>query len=147
MAHVAIIGPSLPAFWNSSAESLHQTTGFLTQERRGCHLFVEASRSDCHPSSCIRLNVPASQRLSSCSLLLQSNYGYLHRWQGEASLHPRSTGRAFTSRNFSPRSDLLERESYKEAKIKVIGVGGGGSNAVNRMLESDMQGVEFWIVN
>jgi cell division GTPase FtsZ len=37
--------------------------------------------------------------------------------------------------------------NYNEAKIKVIGVGGGGSNAVNRMLESEMQGVEFWIVN
>lgn len=37
--------------------------------------------------------------------------------------------------------------SYNEAKIKVIGVGGGGSNAVNRMLESSMKGVEFWIVN
>ncbi|KAI3760435.1 hypothetical protein L1987_50830 [Smallanthus sonchifolius] len=36
---------------------------------------------------------------------------------------------------------------YNEAKIKVIGVGGGGSNAVNRMIESAMQGVEFWIVN
>lgn len=34
-----------------------------------------------------------------------------------------------------------------EAKIKVIGVGGGGSNAVNRMIESSMTGVEFWIVN
>eukprot|EP01018_Ginkgo_biloba_P012495 Gb_29948 [translate_table: standard] len=34
-----------------------------------------------------------------------------------------------------------------EAKIKVIGVGGGGSNAVNRMIESEMKGVEFWIVN
>lgn len=34
-----------------------------------------------------------------------------------------------------------------EAKIKVIGVGGGGSNAVNRMIESSMKGVEFWIVN
>ncbi|MCI1857627.1 MAG: cell division protein FtsZ [Sporolactobacillus sp.] len=29
------------------------------------------------------------------------------------------------------------------AKIKVIGVGGGGSNAVNRMIESGIQGVEF----
>ncbi|KAJ7563863.1 hypothetical protein O6H91_03G128700 [Diphasiastrum complanatum] len=39
------------------------------------------------------------------------------------------------------------RESYNEAKIKVIGVGGGGSNAVNRMVQSEMKGVEFWIVN
>ena len=40
-----------------------------------------------------------------------------------------------------------DSDNYNEAKIKVIGVGGGGSNAVNRMLESDMKGVEFWIVN
>ncbi|KAK6936216.1 Tubulin/FtsZ, GTPase domain [Dillenia turbinata] len=37
--------------------------------------------------------------------------------------------------------------SYNEAKIKVVGVGGGGSNAVNRMIQSSMQGVEFWVVN
>ncbi|XP_077230304.1 cell division protein FtsZ homolog 2-1, chloroplastic-like [Tasmannia lanceolata] len=37
--------------------------------------------------------------------------------------------------------------NHSEAKIKVIGVGGGGSNAVNRMIESSMKGVEFWIVN
>ncbi|XP_017243263.1 cell division protein FtsZ homolog 2-2, chloroplastic isoform X2 [Daucus carota subsp. sativus] len=37
--------------------------------------------------------------------------------------------------------------NYNEATIKVIGVGGGGSNAVNRMIESAMDGVEFWIVN
>ncbi|GAB2300711.1 Cell division protein FtsZ [Dionaea muscipula] len=37
--------------------------------------------------------------------------------------------------------------NYNEAKIKVIGVGGGGSNAVNRMIESSMKGVDFWIVN
>ncbi|KAJ6818731.1 cell division protein FtsZ-like protein 2-1, chloroplastic-like [Iris pallida] len=36
---------------------------------------------------------------------------------------------------------------YNAAKIKVIGVGGGGSNAVNRMIESSMKGVEFLIVN
>jgi cell division protein FtsZ len=33
------------------------------------------------------------------------------------------------------------------AKIKVIGVGGGGCNAVNRMIASDLSGVEFWSVN
>ncbi len=32
-------------------------------------------------------------------------------------------------------------------KIKVIGVGGGGGNAVNRMIESNIQGVEFVTVN
>jgi len=33
------------------------------------------------------------------------------------------------------------------ANIKVIGVGGGGSNAVNRMVTSSMTGVEFIVVN
>jgi cell division protein FtsZ len=33
------------------------------------------------------------------------------------------------------------------AKIKVIGVGGGGSNAVNRMISSGVIGVEFWTLN
>ena len=33
------------------------------------------------------------------------------------------------------------------AKLKVIGVGGGGCNAVNRMIESGVQGVEFIVAN
>jgi cell division protein FtsZ len=33
------------------------------------------------------------------------------------------------------------------AKIKVIGVGGGGGNAVNRMIASEVVGVEFWTIN
>ena len=33
------------------------------------------------------------------------------------------------------------------AKIKVIGCGGGGGNAVNRMIESGVQGVEFIVAN
>ncbi len=33
------------------------------------------------------------------------------------------------------------------AKIKVIGVGGGGMNAVNRMIESGVKGVEFIVAN
>jgi cell division protein FtsZ len=33
------------------------------------------------------------------------------------------------------------------AKIKVIGVGGGGCNAVNRMIESEVAGIEFWAIN
>ncbi len=33
------------------------------------------------------------------------------------------------------------------AQIKVVGVGGGGSNAVNRMIESGLKGVEFIAIN
>ncbi len=41
----------------------------------------------------------------------------------------------------------LEVGSETMANIKVIGVGGGGSNAVNRMATSSMTGVEFIVVN
>ncbi|EFJ43301.1 plastid division protein FtsZ1 [Volvox carteri f. nagariensis] len=34
-----------------------------------------------------------------------------------------------------------------DARIKVIGVGGGGGNALNRMISSGLQGVEFWAIN
>ena len=33
------------------------------------------------------------------------------------------------------------------AKIKVVGVGGGGNNAVNRMITSGLKGVDFIAVN
>ena len=33
------------------------------------------------------------------------------------------------------------------AQIKVIGVGGGGGNAVDRMIDSNVTGVEFWSIN
>ncbi len=33
------------------------------------------------------------------------------------------------------------------ARIKVIGVGGGGCNAVNRMIASEVAGIEFWSIN
>lgn len=38
-------------------------------------------------------------------------------------------------------------EFNQAAKIKVIGVGGGGCNAVNRMVEENVQGVEFIVAN
>ncbi len=38
-------------------------------------------------------------------------------------------------------------EPVQGARIKVIGVGGGGSNAVNRMIASQMVGVEFLVAN
>jgi hypothetical protein len=31
--------------------------------------------------------------------------------------------------------------------LQVVGVGGGGSNAVNRMKQANLQGVEFWVAN
>jgi cell division protein FtsZ len=42
---------------------------------------------------------------------------------------------------------LIDEPPIDGAKIKVIGVGGGGSNAVNRMIESGINGVEFIVAN
>lgn len=41
----------------------------------------------------------------------------------------------------------LDQEMEPIAKIKVVGVGGGGNNAVNRMIASGLKGVEFVAIN
>jgi cell division protein FtsZ len=41
----------------------------------------------------------------------------------------------------------LEENIEIGAKIKVVGVGGGGSNAVSTMIESGLNGVEFMVAN
>ncbi|MGE0353216.1 MAG: cell division protein FtsZ [Gemmatimonadales bacterium] len=41
----------------------------------------------------------------------------------------------------------LEETTAQNARMKVVGVGGGGGNAVNRMIEERLQGVEFISVN
>jgi cell division protein FtsZ len=55
-------------------------------------------------------------------------------------------------KNDSARSDSKIRISFNEepvndAKIKVIGVGGGGGNAVNRMIDAGVEGIEFIVAN
>lgn len=41
----------------------------------------------------------------------------------------------------------LVRQESAPAKIKVIGVGGGGGNAVNRMIDAELKGIEFIAAN
>ena len=43
--------------------------------------------------------------------------------------------------------ELVENTSRPRAQIRVIGIGGGGGNAVNNMIASGMSGVEFVAVN
>ncbi len=42
---------------------------------------------------------------------------------------------------------MNELQMDQIAKIKVVGVGGGGCNAVNRMIEEGVKSVEFYVVN
>jgi cell division protein FtsZ len=49
-----------------------------------------------------------------------------------------------------PDNDIriqFNEDALNSAKIKVIGVGGGGGNAVNRMIESRLEGIEFLVAN
>ncbi|MDR0479647.1 MAG: cell division protein FtsZ [Burkholderiaceae bacterium] len=44
--------------------------------------------------------------------------------------------------------EMIEKEAFNsDTRIKVIGVGGGGSNAVDHMIECNVQGVEFICAN
>lgn len=54
--------------------------------------------------------------------------------------------------NFGPdifgRKEVLQQKPMvNPASIKVIGVGGGGGNAVNRMIKAGLSGVDFWLMN
>ncbi|MBK9153688.1 MAG: cell division protein FtsZ [Chloracidobacterium sp.] len=42
---------------------------------------------------------------------------------------------------------FIDEPPITGARIKVVGVGGGGGNAVNRMIEAGIQGVEFIVAN
>ena len=44
-------------------------------------------------------------------------------------------------------NNMFGLEMDQLAKIKVIGVGGGGCNAINRMIESGLKGVDFIVAN
>ena len=45
-------------------------------------------------------------------------------------------------------SDMeIRRSPINPTNIKVVGVGGGGGNAVNRMIKAGLSGVEFWLMN
>ena len=49
----------------------------------------------------------------------------------------------FRNRFFLPAEDLANQR----ASIKVVGVGGGGSNAVDRMIGENIEGVDFYVAN
>jgi cell division protein FtsZ len=42
--------------------------------------------------------------------------------------------------------DIID-DRTSPARLKVLGVGGGGSNAVSRMVQAGLQGVDFWVAN
>lgn len=51
------------------------------------------------------------------------------------------------ARKDEPTNEQTSRLGANPTNIKVVGVGGGGGNAVNRMIQSGLSGVEFWLMN
>lgn len=70
---------------------------------------------------------------------------------GSNSLNNNSIGASFrgSSNSQIPKEEMRGSKIVPSnvAKIKVMGVGGGGCNAVNRMIESQVSGIEFWAIN
>lgn len=64
-----------------------------------------------------------------------------------------TTTHLYSSRDSDPDSSYYSYSSSSPAQpgppcvIKVLGVGGGGGNAVNRMIETRIEGVSFWAIN
>ncbi|CAA7060865.1 unnamed protein product [Microthlaspi erraticum] len=115
---------------------------FRMVESKKNRVFVTAQKSESSP---IR-NSPRHFQSQDPFLNLHPEISMLRGSEGTSTIaNPRKETSAI------PVTDDFEEpsapSSYNEARIKVIGVGGGGSNAVNRMIESEMLGVEFWIVN
>src|SRR5256885_15259364 len=53
----------------------------------------------------------------------------------------------FDEKSGDSRLNVMLDDDQLTAKIKVIGVGGGGGNAVNRMIQAGIKGIEFLVAN
>ncbi|XP_019435652.1 PREDICTED: cell division protein FtsZ homolog 1, chloroplastic-like [Lupinus angustifolius] len=85
-------------------------------------------------------------------LLSSSSSSSIYR---KAPLFPLTTSVSFNPITTSPKhltrrcfgSVRCSFANVDNAKIKVVGIGGGGNNAVNRMIGSGVQGVDFYAIN
>ncbi|ESQ42925.1 hypothetical protein EUTSA_v10013612mg [Eutrema salsugineum] len=88
---------------------------------------------------------------SSSSFLAKSISHSLHSSCVCASARISKFGGGFSKRRSDSRSKPMRlRCSFspmESARIKVVGVGGGGNNAVNRMISSGLQSVDFYAIN
>ncbi|XP_010536696.1 PREDICTED: cell division protein FtsZ homolog 1, chloroplastic [Tarenaya hassleriana] len=93
------------------------------------------------------LNELTMSSSSSCSFLPKSSP---HSLFGSSNSRSVKVGGGFSRRSGSRSGSLRLRCSFapmESARIKVVGVGGGGNNAVNRMISSGLQGVDFYAIN
>jgi len=88
-------------------------------------------------STAICATTPEDQSNKRTFLGIRHETGFFRR-----ALQPQTT-----SSHHSTPTPLNPSDGTSPCVIKVLGVGGGGSNAVERMLETEMGGVEFWAIN
>jgi len=77
-----------------------------------------------------------------CNNNIQHDYHVLWRKSVDSSSRP-----TFRLRSSEVDTDNYMDELINPCVIKVLGVGGGGGNAVNRMIQTQIQGVSFWAIN
>jgi cell division protein FtsZ len=73
--------------------------------------------------------------------MLQQMNGAAPAMESEA---PQSNAAVPSSSSIMNSQSIIPSQT---ARIEVIGVGGGGSNAINRMIASELHGVGFWVLN
>ena len=75
---------------------------------------------------------------------------YLARYETRSGNQNRARKNPLKAAYMKKENDIrisFNEDTRNDAKIKVIGVGGGGNNAVNRMIDSGMEGIEFVVAN
>jgi cell division protein FtsZ len=67
----------------------------------------------------------------------------------QSTTNPKTSSFVGSYSSSSPKEEMSNSNIVPSnaAKIKVMGVGGGGCNAVDRMIESEVTGIEFWAIN
>ena len=68
-------------------------------------------------------------------------------WRGQGHQGRKNSVTAVEMNNENGIRISFNDEARNDAKIKVIGVGGGGGNAVNRMIDAGMKDIEFIVAN
>jgi len=110
--------------------AFHQPTAFSSSSRLASSLAVKASENSLLD---VESNDEGPRRYGKNGTFLgiRRESGYLRRSMEQGS-------------SVAP---LMPDGGLSPCVIKVLGVGGGGSNAVDRMLDTRVGGVEFWAIN
>lgn len=101
-----------------------------------------------HPNR-INLAHSSTQPRSNSGLWMQkqSSYENNRNWKYLGIQRKSTTKSQSRSERFQSFEPLMPDGGLSPCVIKVVGVGGGGSNAVDRMMDTRVAGVEFWAVN